>query len=101
MLALVAVLPGQEAGDANQKSLTTIVKLGKVEEAMRGFMALNGRRPCPADGQYGVNTANFGIEAANPGSCTGGAPAAPLSKTAVTITGATQANPCNIGLRPD
>lgn len=45
---------------------------------MRSFMAFNGRRPCPADGQYSVNSKYFGQEAANPGSCTGGTPSAPM-----------------------
>src|SRR6185312_11049208 len=56
----------------------------RVEQALTGFMASNGRLPCPADGSYAVNTANFGVEAANPGSCTGGAPAAPLGPDAGT-----------------
>src|SRR5262249_26113892 len=59
-------------------------KLERIEEAMRSFMAANGRRPCPADGQYTINTPNFGKEAANPGSCTGGVPAAPLGPDAGT-----------------
>src|ERR1700722_15741635 len=71
-LVCVSVLPGQDAGDNNQKQIATTKKLEKVEEAMRAFMAFNGRRPCPADGQYGINTANFGIEAATAGTCTGG-----------------------------
>jgi len=75
---MVSMLPGGEAGDTNQKTLNSVKKLERVEEAMRAFMAFNGRRPCPADGQYAENTANFGIEAATPGTCTGGTPAAPL-----------------------
>ncbi|MEI6730414.1 MAG: hypothetical protein WCL30_04075, partial [Pseudomonadota bacterium] len=35
-----------------------------------------GRLPCPGDLTLAENTANFGIEAANKGSCTGGTPAA-------------------------
>jgi len=41
-------------------------------------MAFHGRRPCPAQGSYQIGQANFGLEAANPGSCTGGTPAAPM-----------------------
>ena len=69
-LILASILPGGSAGDANQKSIATVQKLQKVEEATRAFMASQGRRPCPADGSYGVNTTGFGIEAANPGTCT-------------------------------
>jgi hypothetical protein len=83
-LIFVSFLPGQEAGDMNQKMITDTEKLEKVEEAMRGFMAANCRRPCPADGQYSENTPYFGHEAANPGGCTGGAPVAPLGPDAGT-----------------
>ena len=83
-LIFVSVLPGQEAGDLNQKTINNIAKLEKVEEAMRSFMAFQGRRPCPADGQYAVNTANFGREASIAGTCTGGTPAAPLGPDAAT-----------------
>ncbi len=74
--ALEAVLPGGGTGDVNTKSMNTVTKLEKVEQAMTGFMEKNGRRPCPADGQYDVNTKYFGIEAANSGTCTGGTPVA-------------------------
>ena len=69
-LIFVSILPGQEAGDVNVKTINNVKKLEHVEEAMRGFMATNGRRPCPADPQYKENTANFGKEAATPGTCT-------------------------------
>ncbi len=73
---MAAMLSGGDAGDINTKSMNTVVNLSKVEQAMTAFMVMNGRLPCPADGSYGVNTANFGIEAATPGTCTGGTPAA-------------------------
>jgi len=77
-LIMVSFLPGREAGDNTKKAASSVQKLEKVEEAMRGFMASHGRRPCPAQGSYQLGQANFGLEAANPGSCTGGTPAAPL-----------------------
>jgi len=83
-LIFVSLIPGQEAGDINQKNINNTAKLERVEEAMRSFMAANGRRPCPADGQYPENTANFGVEAVNPGSCNGGTPGAPLGPDTVT-----------------
>src|ERR1700736_3699689 len=76
-LVFVSMLPGDN-GESNKKVIDNASKLERVEEAMRAFMAKNGRRPCPADGQYAFNTANFGVEAATPGTCTGGTPAAPL-----------------------
>jgi hypothetical protein len=83
-LMMVAMLPGQEAGDSLQKSATTVERMMKIEQATTGFIAANGRRPCPADGQYDTGSHNFGLEAANPGSCTGGTPAAPLGPDAGT-----------------
>lgn len=81
---LAAYLPGRDAGDYNQKVLATLYKLDKIEAAMQGFMAKNGYRPCPADGQYDVNHQFFGREAgasttSTPiGGCVGGVPAAPM-----------------------
>ena len=86
-MVFVSVLPGQEAGDVNIKTVNNEKKLERVEEAMRSFMTVNGRRPCPADGQYAENTANFGLEAATPGTCTGGTPAAPLAQSAGNVVG--------------
>ena len=83
-IIMVSMLPGQDAGDYAQKTANNVLKLDKVEEAMRSFMAVNGRRPCPADGQYAINTANFGKEAAIAGTCTGSTPAAPLGPDAGT-----------------
>ncbi len=83
-IAMAMVLPGQEAVDVNNKSMVAVQNLGKVEKALTGYMARYGHLPCPADGQYGVDTANFGIEAATPGTCTGSTPAAPLGPDAGT-----------------
>jgi hypothetical protein len=83
-LVLISLIPGQQAGDTNQKIIDTIARLNKVEDGMQRFMALRGRRPCPADGIYDVNEANFGLEAgavtANSplGSCKGGTPVASM-----------------------
>jgi hypothetical protein len=78
------MLPGGKAGDPNYKAVSTVKKMQEIEQATKAFMKLNGRRPCPASGQYAVNSANFGIEAATPGTCTGGTPAAPLGPDAGT-----------------
>ena len=82
-LVFVSILPG-DIGAYNQKIIDNIHKLERVEEAMRSFEAAQGRLPCPADGQYAFNTANFGLEAAGQGSCTSGTPAAPLGPDAGT-----------------
>ncbi|MFT3920952.1 MAG: hypothetical protein QM778_00300 [Myxococcales bacterium] len=77
-MVFASLLPGNEAGDYNNKIINNNKKLQRVEEAMRTFMVTNGRRPCPADGSSVPGQANFGLEAATPGSCTGSSPAAPL-----------------------
>lgn len=89
MMILTSFLPGKETGDHNTKAKTSIEKLQKVEEAMKGFMVANGRRPCPASGTYDVNSASFGVESATPGTCTGGTPSANFSGTSVTASGTT------------
>src|SRR5262249_47692587 len=83
-LILVSTLPGEEAGDYKRKGIDSINRLNKVQDALTGFMSCNGRLPRPADGQYQVDVHNFGIEAANTGTCTGGTPAAPLGPDAAT-----------------
>ena len=84
-VVLASLLPASR--DNNQKITDSINRLNKVEDGMQRFMAAHGRRPCPADGQYDVNNANFGIEAANPGACTGGTPAAPMGPTNNVVSG--------------
>lgn len=87
-MLMVSFLPGKEAGSDNAKTISDVEKLQTVEEAMRSFMAYNGRRPCPADGQYptsGPNTRYFGQEAGTPGTCQGNTaptPNAPLGPDA-------------------
>ncbi len=82
-IIMVSMLPGSDV-NYSQKTIDNVKKLDKVEEAMRAFMAYNGRRPCPADGQYDINNQYFGIEAATPGTCTGSTPAAPMGVDAGT-----------------
>ncbi len=61
MMIMASMLPGGDAGDINKKTLADIAKLDKVENAMRSFMFLNGRRPCPASGEYAVTESNYGF----------------------------------------
>ncbi len=83
-LVMVSMLPGNEAGDVNRKTIVNIKKLEAVERAMESFMVTRGRRPCPADGQYDPSSARLGIEAADPGPGTRGTPSAPFGPDAGT-----------------
>src|SRR5262245_50399834 len=63
------------------KRVQTENKLKVIEDALMAFRTINGRLPCPADVSLAKTHANFGLEAANPGSCTGGAPTANFTET--------------------
>ena len=69
-IVVVSVLPGQRPGDGSLKGRATVERLERIEKATTSFMALNGRRPCPADGSLDVNNANFGKEVGAAGTCT-------------------------------
>src|SRR6516165_5890662 len=67
-IVFVSMLPNKSL-DQNLKIATSVSRLDRVEEAMRGFMAANGRRPCPADGSLSPSSANFGKESIAGGVC--------------------------------
>jgi len=83
-IILASVLPAGDA-DYNQQTIRNVNKLDRVEEAMRSYMVGHGHRPCPADGQYAMDSQYFGVAAANAG-CQNGTPAAPLGPDATTAT---------------
>lgn len=67
-----------------KKEDVTQARLDAIEKALLDYRKANNRLPCPADGSLNPDHANYGIEAANSGSCTGGTPTA-------NFTGATHA----------
>ncbi|NBX02982.1 MAG: type II secretion system protein [Alphaproteobacteria bacterium] len=84
VLAVISVLLGgvlniaaQMTRDKKQAELT--MKMDAIEAALIGFRKANNRLPCPADGSLAISDANFSKEAATPGTCTGGTPAASFS----------------------
>jgi hypothetical protein len=81
-IIFASTLPSRTASDSTTKAISSIQKLQTIEERTKAFMSAKRRRPCPADGQYDVNDANFGVEAATPGTCVGGTPSAPLGPDA-------------------
>ena len=54
----------------------TVAKMESIQKTLYEYRLAFNRLPCPADATIAINVVNFGIEAANPGSCTGGIPAA-------------------------
>jgi prepilin-type N-terminal cleavage/methylation domain-containing protein len=69
----------------------TQAKMTAIQRALLNFRMANNRIPCPADATQAVGATSgnyFGIEAATPGACTGGNPAANFTAT-TTATGNT------------
>lgn len=61
----------------------TQVKMERIQKALYEYRLAFNRLPCPADATHAITNVNFGTEAANPGSCTGGVPAANFAQTPV------------------
>ena len=66
---------GRATLDSTQ-NVSTNSRLNVIETALQAFRLIGNRLPCPADGTLTESSADFGKEAANVGSCTGGTPAA-------------------------
>ena len=58
-----------------------------IEKALLNFAVFNSRLPCPGDLTQNSASSTYGMESANPGSCTGGTPAATYTATSGTIEG--------------
>ncbi len=63
----------------------TFDKVHAIKTAIDVFRRSYGRIPCPADLTLDTSNANYGVEAANAGSCVGGSPAATFNNT-VTVS---------------
>jgi prepilin-type N-terminal cleavage/methylation domain-containing protein len=59
----------------------TIKRLDQIEDALMRYRVAYDRLPCPADPSLLTTSSNYGVEAANPGTCTGGTPAAKFTNT--------------------
>lgn len=75
ILALIAtaMLTFVTAQQTQKARLLTNARLDEIQRAIVAFRGGEHRIPCPGDATVTTASANFGVEAANPGSCTGGA----------------------------
>ncbi len=87
LIAGMSVMMGKSAIESVQRGQTQ-QKLDVIERALVAFRTLNDRLPCPANGALATTDANYGVEAANKGSCTGGTPAANFGPSSGTVEGA-------------
>ena len=76
---LAGVLPAITESQKTNATSETAERMEAIEQALLTFRSGNGRIPCPASNTASVTNTNFGREAATPGTCTGGTPAANYS----------------------
>jgi hypothetical protein len=86
-LATAAAIPGGKQGQPVERQMTTEEKLDRVQKAMTGYKASTGTLPCPADARLAPTDPNFGLAAANSGTCVGGTPAASLNSLTAVVGG--------------
>ncbi len=75
-LAIIAMIAASAlsvavSSDIQTKTDETNAKMRVIGEALTGFVALNQRLPCPANGELPVTDANFGLEGTRTPSATG------------------------------
>lgn len=91
VLVIIALITGMgiSAGVDSLESArraATQSKLDVIEDALMSFRQRYNRLPCPGDAKLATTDTNYGVEAANLGTCTGGTPAASNLTTATTPT---------------
>jgi len=86
VMAIVGLVMGLAAagmtaasgGYDSVKRVETNKKLDVLEDALMAYRTVYNRLPCPGDPSLATSNANYGVEAATMGTCTGGTPAAPF-----------------------
>jgi prepilin-type N-terminal cleavage/methylation domain-containing protein len=110
VLTIIAVVVGMSVSMgismvATAHQSATQKKMKAIDDALLQYRIANDRLPCPGDLTIAQGATNYGVEAANPGTCTGGSPAANFTGTGVTNTFATAAEggvpAVTLGLSPD
>jgi prepilin-type N-terminal cleavage/methylation domain-containing protein len=66
---------------------TTVKRMDAIDKALLNYAAANSRIPCPSDLTQIASGANYGVEAANTGSCWSGTPAANFKAASNTVEG--------------
>jgi prepilin-type N-terminal cleavage/methylation domain-containing protein len=89
VLTIIAVITamGMSMGNGmieSARRAQTNNKLNVIEDVLMSYRTAYNRLPCPTDPTIGNTSANYGVEAANPGSCTGGSPAIAAAATDAT-----------------
>lgn len=95
-LMVIALLTGMAVSSgvgvlSASRLVATQKRMKAIDNALMQFRTANDRLPCPADLTIAVGAANFGVEGATPGTCTGGTPSANHSAAGITNTSATAA----------
>lgn len=81
--AIAIGLGGIEASRYN----ATVKRMDEIHNSILAYSMVFGRLPCPSDLTLTSTNANFGVEAANKGTCTGGTPAANFTAASGTVEG--------------
>ena len=105
-LAIILVIFGGIAGMSltlgygwlkQERFNSTKLNIKTIEMALDNYRKRNNRLPCPADLTLASGVANYGIEASNPGACTGGGIVAATTTNANIVFGAIPAEALGIG----
>ena len=65
----------------------TVARMDMIEKTLLDYSVANSRIPCPSDLLLTAGNANYGIEAANPGTCLSGTPAATFKSASGMVEG--------------
>ena len=92
VLALIAVIIGGGLVILNASTQAaqlngTVAKMDAIDKAIFNFALANNRIPCPSDLLQVPGATYYGVEAAIPGTCTGGPPAATYVATSGAVEG--------------
>lgn len=88
LVTSMAMVSGVAVVETARQSATQ-KKMAAIDDALQSYRSTYNRLPCPASLTIAEGVTNFGVEAATPGTCTGGTPAANYSAAGTTNTGAT------------